>query len=93
MFAPFYILIIPTMFNKQRYISPEDKQSTDDLVSFLLDWWTTKQDILAISEDLEETPWRIRMTLWMLSVRDKWRYKQAFDKFIKIKKDSKLFNN
>ena len=81
------------MFNKQRYISPEDKQSTDDLVSFLLDLGTTKQDIIAVSENLVETPWRIRMTLWMLSVRDKGRYKEAFDKFIKIKKDSKLFNH
>jgi hypothetical protein len=44
------------MFDKQRYISPEDKQKTDDLVSFLLDSGTTKQDIITVSKDLKETP-------------------------------------
>jgi hypothetical protein len=58
-----------------------------------LDSGTTKQDIITVSKDLKETPWRIRMTLWMLSIRDKWRYKIAFDKFIKIKKDSKSFKH
>ena len=90
-----YILPILTMLNsfKKRHIDQETMNDVANLRDFILDFWTTNKDIIEVSSDLVEIHGKVWLALWLLSVREWWRYKQAFDKFIKIKKDNKLFNN
>jgi len=74
---------------KKRHIDQETMKDVTSLKDFILDFWTTNKDIVEVSNDLIETHGKVWMALWILSQRVWWDFKQAFDKFIKIKKASK----
>ena len=76
------------MFDWKRYISQEEILKIDNLVDFLLDAEVTADQILEIKADPQEIGWRIRMWLWILSVRNWGRYKQALNKSLSIKNDN-----
>ena len=78
---------------KKRHIDQETMRDVTSLKDFILDFWTTNKDIIEVSNDLVETHGKVWLALWLLSQREWWDFKQAFDKFIKIKKASKLFNH